>query len=310
MLVNEKPATEVAVNEILTRERLPATSTSLPRLARLGDLLVEWEADAIAAHAARVDGAARGPVTSFVPLDQELGGALAVGLHHLHGAPGAGKTALALQIAASCGAPALFVTTEMGPLELLRRHTARVTGTYLGRFKSGELPPAESVALARRAVAAAPRLVIADTTQAFATPTWLREACRLARGEAEHLLIVVDSVHSWSDAAPGDIAEYDRLNAALAALRALAHELACPILAVAERNRASMASGGLSAAAGSRRFEYSGETVLDLGREKETPPDAAGEVVVTLTVAKNRNGPAGRKFSLRFHGALQRFREG
>ena len=41
----------------------------------------------------------------------------------------------------------------------------------------------------------------------------------------------------------------------------------------------------------------------------EKPPDAGGEVPVFLTVSKNRNGTAGRKVPLMFHGALQEFRE-
>ena len=69
-----------------------------------------------------------------------------------------------------------------------------------------------------------------------------------------------------------------------------------------------MTRGGVSASAGSRKFEYAGESVLDLACE-ENAPDAGGEVKVTVTLAKNRNGSPGRKIELRFHGALQRFRE-
>src|SRR4051812_32868136 len=96
-----------------------ADAPPTPRLARLGDLLADWEADARAAHAARVEGRPRGPVTGLAPLDQELGGALPAGVTAAHGGPGVGKTAFALQTAASCGAPALFITCEMAPLELL-----------------------------------------------------------------------------------------------------------------------------------------------------------------------------------------------
>jgi hypothetical protein len=120
---------------------------------------------------------------------------------------------------------------------------------------------------------------------------------------------VVDSVHSWAEAVPGDLNEYDRLNMAIAALRGLAGALGCPVLAIAERNRASMASGGLNAAAGSRRFEYGGESVWDLAGEKDARPDATGELPVTLTIVKNRNGSPGRRIHLRFNGALQRFAE-
>ena len=70
-----------------------------------------------------------------------------------------------------------------------------------------------------------------------------------------------------------------------------------------------MTSGGLSAGAGTRKIEYGAETVIDLSAEKDVQPDAAGEIPVVLTLAKNRNGAPGRKLYLRFHGPLQRFRE-
>ena len=280
-----------------------------PRLLPLAALLGEVEAFAQAVHDARITGVARGPVTGLRRLDDALGGVLQPGLHILHGSPGAGKTAFALQTAATCGFPALYVTAEMRPLELLRRITARVTNTFLGRLKSGELAPADTVAKAREAVALSPRFALADATDAFAAPDWLKEAATAVRGRERHLLLVVDSVHSWSEAAGADLTEYDRLNAAIAALRTLAGQLGCPVLAVAERNRASMAAGGMNASAGSRKFEYTGESVLDLSAEKETPPSAGGETSVVLHVAKNRNGAAGMRLRLVFHGALQRFAE-
>ena len=92
----------------------PETPAEGGRLYPLSDLLGEWAADAEAAHEAHATGTPRGPVTGFPTLDHELGGYLVPGLHVLAGEPGKGKTALALQIAATCGAPALFVTTRNG----------------------------------------------------------------------------------------------------------------------------------------------------------------------------------------------------
>jgi replicative DNA helicase len=282
----------------------------LPRLYRLLDLLDEWEKDAVLSHVAYTTGMARGPVTGHTTLDRELGGAFGEGVHVLHGGPGSGKTALALQTAESAGCPALYLSCEMGALELLRRLTARATGTFLGRLKSGEIEPEHSLALARRAAAAAPLLSIADATQAPARLDWLKQAAEIVRGQNRYLLIVVDSVHSWAEGLAADAGtEYEMLNAGLAALRQLSSGLGCAVIAVAERNRPSMRAGGLSAAAGTRKFEYAATTVLDLARDLDKPPDAAGEVPVTLTIAKNRNGAAGRKIELLFHGALQRFRE-
>jgi len=305
------------VDEIRAREAVMPTAFSssdipagdAPRIARLGDLLAEWQADAEAATRARVEQRPRGPVSGLTMLDRELGGAFCPGLHVVHGSPGVGKTAFALQIAASCGAPALYVSTEMRALELLRRHVARVTGTFLGRLKSGELPAADSLALARRAAAAAPQLAIADATRAPAVPAWIADAAEATRGNAEHLLIVVDSGHSWAYALAEGAPEYDALNAGLDALGRVAAQLGCAVLVIAERNRAAMASGGLHAAAGSRKFEYQAESVLDLARRKDAEPNAAGEVAITLTIEKNRNGSPGRVVPLTFCGPLQRYTE-
>src|SRR5437870_1385454 len=164
-----------------------------PRLLRLRSLLDEWEADAEAAHLAHTTGTPRGPLTNLGSLDRELGGALAPGLHVVHASPGVGKTAFCLQIAATSPFPALYLTCEMAPLELFRRHTARVTGTYLGRLKSGEFDPQYSLSLAQRAAAAAPMLAFGDATHAWAPPDWQRDSAGIVKGEASHVLLVVDS---------------------------------------------------------------------------------------------------------------------
>lgn len=280
-----------------------------PRLCRFSELLENWSLDAQAAYDSRVNRTPRGPLSGFAKLDRDLGGAFAPGLHIVHGQPGAGKTAFVLQVAASCGCPCLYLSCEMALLELLRRHTARVTNTYLGRLKSGELPPLDSLGLARRACQEAPLLALADGTRTYVSPMWLRDAALIAKGESKHLLIIVDSVHSWAEGAPVDASEYDTLNAALLSLRHMAHQLDCPILAVAERNRDSMKGGGLSAGAGTRKIEYGAETVLDLTREMDRREDFGGEVEVKLKFAKNRHGAAGKSIDFKFHGALQRFAE-
>jgi hypothetical protein len=187
--------------------------------------------------------------------------------------------------------------------------TARVTGTFLGRLKSGEYTGAEVGQLARKAAAAAPLLTFADATRAPAPLRWLKDAAEIARGESEHFLILIDSVHSWAEGAFGDQPEYEALGQAVLTVRHLASTLACPVVGIAERNRGAMEKGGLSASAGSRKFEYGAESVLDLTKKKDATPDAAGELEVVLSIEKNRNGVVGRKFDLKFHGALQRFTE-
>ena len=281
-----------------------------PQLCRMADLLGDWAADAQAAHRSLATGAPRGPLTGLKALDRELGGCWAPGLHIAHGQPGCGKTAFALQVAANCACPCLYLTCEMAPLELLRRLTARATGTFLGRLKSGELKPQDSLELAQQGAASAPQLALVDGTRAYAAPSYLRECAEIARGDSPHLLIVVDSLHAWAESALATGAtEYDTLNVALLSLKRLASDLGCPILAIAERNRGAMQAGGLSAGAGSRKIEYGAETVLDLERGEAARDDFAGEVEVKAKLCKNRHGAAGRSVPLKFHGALQRFQE-
>lgn len=280
-----------------------------PRAMRFSDLLGDLAADAERRNEARKTGRPWGPVTGFPKLDHEFGGALPPGLHVVHGGPGVGKTALGLQVAASCGVPALYVSAEMTPIELLRRHTARVTKTFLGRMKNGEMPASEMVQKAKEAAAQAPQLTILDATTAYANPNFLLELGQLCRGDSSDLLIVLDSVHSWAESAGSDSTEYELLAGAIQSLRALASHLSCPVLAIAERNRAGMKEGGLHAAAGGRGFEYKGESVWSVEAEPEATESASGELPVTLTLAKNRHGSRGAKVELSFHGALQRFRE-
>lgn len=281
---------------------------TLPALIRLPDMLDAWDAEADELHAAKSANVIRGPALAGLPtLAAEMGGVLPRGLHVLHGEPGTGKTALALQIAGTCGTPALYVSCEMAALELFRRVVARTTSTYLGRLRTGELDPERMRQLARRAVEATPHLAIADATLAPADIAWLTDAASAVRDGTGPLLVVVDSIHSWAEGLSQE-AEYEALGAAIQALRRLVADLDCTVLGVAERNRAAMRQGGISASAGSRKFEYSAETVLDLAASDD-PPDIHGETIVTLSLAKNRHGSRGAKIPLRFSGALQAFRE-
>jgi replicative DNA helicase len=297
------------MTDLVTRQPIPTGGEPAPTLSRLGGLLDALEADVRAAFDARASGVPRGPVTGIRGLDRALGGALEPGLHVLHGTPGAGKTAFALQSACDCRVPSLYVSAEMSGLELFRRIVARRSGVCLGRLKSGELAPAAVIEHARRVAADVPDLAIADATRAPASVTWVQRAAEAVRGDGRHVLLVIDSVHAWSEAVAADLDEYARLGAALAHLRVLARTLACPVLLIAERNRGAMQKGGLSASAGHRAFEYGAESVIELDRDMDKAPDRDGTVPVTLRLLKNRNGAVGDSIRLRFDGALQRFSE-
>ncbi len=155
----------------------PTPEPRVPQAVALSDLLHAWNQEAEAAHAAFTSGTPRGPVTGFKSLDQALSGFLAPGLHIIHANAGCGKSALCLQIAATCGAAALYVSAEMSALELFRRVIARTTSTFLGRLKTGEYPPDQALRLAQRAAREVPWLFFADASAgAVAPPDWIEAA--------------------------------------------------------------------------------------------------------------------------------------
>ena len=277
------------------------------QLHRLQDLLGEWRRTAEDAYRAKQTGQLRGPMTGLKQLDNKIGGCMAPGLHVVHAQPGARKTALAWQVASQCGFPAVFVTAEMQPIELLRRLTARVTDTFMGKFRSGELEPDEAVARAEKAIQENPGLYILDARRHSADQEQLRKALMAARGDEEHVLLVIDSLHSWVGASLDAKSEYGALNAGIAVLQKVAAEMNCPIMVICERNRAAMEEGGMSGGAGTRRIEYSAETLMTL--EPAGDEDQLGDRPVKVKIVKNRHGSPGATVDLKFRGSVQWFRE-
>lgn len=285
------------------------TESKGPELLKLGDLISELEAFSQTRFMAKSSGIPFGPVPPWSKLAAEFNGAMPSGVHVLLGGPGIGKTAFALQLAARCQCPALYVTCEMRPLELLARTIARETGTFLGKLKNGELTGARVRELAEKAAAGCPGLAILDGTTGYASPDAIERAARHVQGDAPHVLVIVDSLNEWTRSAEVDEAsEYETMTEGCRTLRQLAGRLGCPILAICERNRASFGKGAakskMQAGAGSRSIEYGSESLMSLDLD---PDESEGlpEKTVTLTLEKNRHGSAGAKVPLAFHGAKQ-----
>jgi replicative DNA helicase len=298
--------------------------TPQPRATRLGDMLDQLDTDATERYAAFEAGQPLGPKTGFGRLDSVIGGWFPPGLHTLHGQAGAGKSALALQIAATCGVPALLISCEMNPVDLLLRHTARCQDVLLTKLKGGAPPmkPAELLDHVRAAAARSPELWLVDARSAWPDAEWITDTAKMARGTGKHVLVVIDSLHAWAGGIPGNLQEYAALNLALAACLTLAASLKAPILVVAERNRAKGKDGGQDAAAGTRKFEYSSETVLDLRRvnEKREPGASADDEpggparadpsngrAMELILRKNRHGKEGERIDIDYFPSVMRF---
>jgi len=284
----------------------------LPPCQPLAAIIEALTLDAALRREAMEAGRPLGPVTGLRKLDALVSGSLMPGLHILHGSPGSTKSALALTMASQCQAPALFVSCEMGAVEVLRRLIARHTGTYLNRLKTGELTAGAVQDLATKTASTFPLLGIMDATAKPApivhiaeAITSLRESPAGQQARAPGAFVVVDSAHTWAARAFPEMEEYQRLAFALDKMEELAQSQRIPLLLIAERSKAAT-KGGQGAAAGHRRFEYSGETVLEIDCKEEKGQDDWQECL--LTISKNRHGSCGR-IPLRWQGKTQRHEE-
>jgi len=275
-------------------------------LIRALDLANAYRAERQEAAAAKREGRRRGPTTGIRQLDSALGGYLAPGLYVIHGAAGAGKSALANQIAGSCDCPAQFVTTEMAPLELLRRHVARLGSMARGVLLSGNLAEEREEDLLLGALGFLSQLHYTDAvTEPALVPVVMANQIEV-QWDSEFSLLVIDSIHTWAEsiAQPGMGGEYEQLGSAMQKLREVSAKLNIPILMVAERNRMSMKVGSVSASAGSRKLEYGPDVVmgLDVDEEQSTPDTKQ----VSLKIYKNRMGPSGLTIPLVFQADVMR----
>lgn len=299
-------------------------TTKTPVIVNWEATLLEADREAQRLHEARLAGIPLGPVVPFPKLGESICGYWPTGTTLIHGQPGVGKTAFALQCAALCKCPSLVVSCEMSPLELLRRTAARIEQSKLHYYKNGFHSPQVCRDHYRQAARALSSMRVVDARNAYASVDWIVEAGQLIRDQArkneeqnsEHLLIVLDSIHTWALSSDSTASEYDLLGSGIKAMNEVAAELNCAVMMVGEQNRESMKQGAgkaLTAGAGHRKLEYGPELVIGLYHggdgESDPKPDDLGEVPINATIAKNRNGEKGTiKFG--FHGAFQEFTEG
>lgn len=294
------------------------SSSPVPNPALLGDLADLLLAEEAIAHEMKRTGRKPGAVTGFASLDDEIGGYLAIGVHTLLAAPGAGKSALALQIAGSAACPCLYITSEMRRAELLRRIVARVTDTYLGKLRGGELSEVELRARVKKAAEQCPMLSLYDVREHKATSDDIRARAESLRErfDSPQLLLIIDSVTDWAANSVGEearalVGDFAIAEKAITNVAELASTLSCPIIAIAHRNRTgqSKEADKLHSAKGTGRYEYVSESVWSLERDAKKEADDQGCTPATLEILKNRHGGTGLNLKLKFEGRVQKFTE-
>jgi len=322
-LFNETtPATDIItlLEEEAVRVQAALRNTTAGRLQWASALLPQVVADAEARRLQReaTGSAVLGVPTGLAQLDHLLGG-LNEGLYLLAGAPGMGKTTLALQLAATAtkDVPVVVVTFEHAPVNLTLKLLCARAGVNLRDVQRGYADLAKLRSAAEAWQPLAERLAVVEGSSQL-TMAHVRAQARLAmrQHQTERCLVVVDYLQLWAKVAEdlrGNLSVRERVDMLGGPLRELTLGLRSPVLALASQNRsaANYGSGKGTAALDSLKesgdLEYAADVVLFLTEAQEplaTPPSRA----VELTVAKNRHGDTG-KVGLIFRPDLGTIRE-
>jgi replicative DNA helicase len=276
-------------------------------------------------------GALAGLSTGLEPLDRRLGGLASTALIILAGRPGIGKTALATNVAyavASTGVPVGFFSMEMSDVELAQRILSEQTGLTAGAMRSGRLSEDDFRLMMGVQQSKGHLPLIIDQSGGLTLAQLASRARRMKRKNGIGLL-VIDYLQLMGGSTYRTQNRTQELTEITTGLKALAKELAMPIIALSQLNRSVemrpnkrpqlsdlRESGSIEQDADIVMFVYRDDYYLE--REK---PDNHGPAYqewqakleaasgkAEVIVAKHRHGQTGT-VDLRFDGATTSFRE-
>lgn len=221
---------------------------------------------------------------------------------------GGGKSALALQVADKMGLQVALgakrgtvriVSLEMGRVEQHRRRLVHETGIPMDCWLGRQSLPFDAEPRLTQAVAELRRRPLRITYAGTLSVSQIRSIARRDATGAGLALLVVDYLQ-LVEAGKGEDSRAQEVSRVAYGLKAIAMDLDAPVIALAQLNRAAAASerprlsdlresGGIEQAADNVVFIY------------QRPKDEAN--VVTLRVAKQRNGPRDVECRVLFDGA-------
>ncbi|MGK3951923.1 replicative DNA helicase [Microbacterium sp. I2] len=258
------------------------------------------------------DGQMTGIPTGFAGLDQLTNGLHPGQMIIIAARPAMGKSTLALDFARAAAIkhdmPTIFFSLEMGRSEIAMRLMSAEGAVPLQSMRKGTLDSRDwtTIAATRGRINDAP-LYIDDSPNM--TLVEIRAKCRRLKQKAGLKMVVIDYLQLMTsgkrvESRQQEVSEFSR------ALKLLAKELQCPVIALSQLNRGPEQRAdkkpALSDLRESGSIEQDADMVVLLHREaayeKESP--RAGEA--DLIVAKHRNGPTDT-ITVAFQGHFSRF---
>ena len=254
-----------------------------------------------------------GVPSGFVDLDRLTSGFQPSELVIVAARPSMGKTAFCLNIATHAaveGQGVAIFSLEMSRDQLVQRMLTAEARVDSQRVRQGGLRDADFTNLARAAGVLQSCPVWIDDTPSL-TLLEMRSKARRLKAENDIKMVVVDYLQlmrspEYAENRVQEISDISR------SLKALARELAVPVVALSQLSRASEQRGGerrpiLSDLRDSGAIEQDADLVLFIHRaEYYDREDETKKGMADIMLAKNRNGPTG-DVALRFSREYTRF---
>jgi replicative DNA helicase len=252
----------------------------------------------------RGDESVRGVPSGFADLDGMTNGFQQSDLIIVAARPSMGKTSFCLNVAANAAleakVPVAIFSLEMSKDQLVERLLSAEAFVDLHRLRSGGLRAEDYPKLSRAAGLLGTAPIWIDDTPAL-TLLELRSKARRLKAEHDIGLIVVDYLQLIRGTGRAE-SRQEEISYISRSLKALARELATPLIALSQLSRAPEQRGGdrrpmLSDLRDSGAIEQDADLVLFIYRpemyasllEKEDTEEGVAE----LHLAKHRNGPTG-----------------
>ncbi|MBQ6657121.1 MAG: replicative DNA helicase [Ottowia sp.] len=244
-----------------------------------------------------------GVATGFIDLDRMTSGFQPGDLVVLAARPSLGKTALAINIAEHAalheGLPVAVFSMEMSADQLAVRIVGALAAINQGNLRTGRLRDEDWPRLSDAVERLRSAKLFIDETPGL-TPSELRaSARRLARQQGNLGLIVVDYLQLMSGSGGGsDENRATELGEISRALKSLAKELECPVLAISQLNRGVESRTDkrplMSDLRESGAIEQDADLIMFIYRDDYYNKEKSREPgVAEIIVSKQRNGPTG-----------------
>jgi replicative DNA helicase len=256
----------------------------------------------------------RGLATGFADFDRLTGGLRGGDLVIIAGRPSMGKTTLAVNMAEyaavspdSKASVAIF-SMEMPSEQLVTRMLSSIGHVPLNSIRTGRVSDDDWVRITAATHQLSEARIFIDESPAL-TPTELRARARRLKREHGLDLIVVDylqlmQVPGTQENRATEIAEISR------GLKALAKELAVPVLALSQLNRSveqrTEKKPVMSDLRESGALEQDADMILLIYRDEVYDKNTTKKGMAEIDLAKHRNGETGT-FLLTFQGQYTRF---